>query len=265
MNNKEREIYDKYAYDRTFNYIFLIYMEFERRVNSTQKEYETLKRGECRFDYVSWENRLNISHYKMVNAIKILIQEDYIKQINKGKKNIASIYYLSRFDDQQSNQQNKQQNNQQNKYSNINCLDNIEQQNHQQNNQQEIVQSSKYNNPNITSNNIFIENSKEMMLAKLLFSLMQSNNPKVKQPNFQSWSKEFDYILRIDKREIEDVTKLIRWCQSNSFWKSNILSPKKLREKYDMLYLKMIEESRKNQKSNYKIIDFNDTREKYYR
>ena len=32
-----------------------------------------------------------------------------------------------------------------------------------------------------------------------------------------------------------------------------------------MLYLKMIEESRKNQKSNYKIIDFNDTREKYYR
>ena len=242
MNNKEREIYDKYAYDRTFNYIFFIYMEFERRVNSTQKEYETLKRGECRFDYVSWENRLNISHYKMVNAIKILIQEDYIKQISKGKKNIASIYYLSRFDDQQSNQQN-----------------------HQQNNQQEIVQSSKYNNPNIISNNIFIENSKEMMLAKLLFSLMQSNNQKVKQPNFQSWSKQFDYILRIDKREIEDVTKLIRWCQSNSFWKSNILSPKKLREKYDMLYLKMIEESRKNQESNYKIIDFNDTREKYYR
>ena len=242
MNNKEREIYDKYAYDKTLNYVFLVYMEFERRVNG-REVYEELKKGECRFDYASWEKRLSITHKRMIKAIKILIKENYIEQRSRGKKGIASIYYLSRFLQEQKKEQKQEQN-------------------LEQKEEQKKVQSSKNN---ISKNNIFIENSNEMELSRLLFSLMQSNNPKVKQPNFQSWSKQFDYILRIDKRQIEDVTMLIRWCQSNSFWKSNILSPNKLREKYDMLYLKMIEESRKNQESNYKIIDFNDTREKYYR
>lgn len=90
-----------------------------------------------------------------------------------------------------------------------------------------------------TKKNPFVENSNEMMLSKLLFSLMQSNNQNVKQPNFQSWSKEFDYILRIDKRDIEEVRKVIEWCQNDSFWKTNILSPSSLRKQYDRLTLKM--------------------------
>ena len=113
--------------------------------------------------------------------------------------------------------------------------------------------------------NIFIENSKEMNLSKLLFSLMQINNPKAKQPNFQNWSKEFDYILRIDNKNIEEVERVIRWCQHDSFWKSNILSPKKLREKYDQLYLKMIEENNKNQSAKYNFLSVSNDRDKYYR
>ena len=113
--------------------------------------------------------------------------------------------------------------------------------------------------------NLFIENSKEMNLSKLLFSLMQINNPKAKQPNFQNWSKEFDYILRIDKKNIEEVERVIKWCQHDSFWKSNILSPKKLREKYDQLYLKMIEENNKNQSAKYNFLSVSNDRDKYYR
>ena len=113
--------------------------------------------------------------------------------------------------------------------------------------------------------NLFIENSKEMNLSKLLFSLMQINNPKAKQPNFQNWSKEFDYILRIDNKNIEEVERVIRWCQHDSFWKSNILSPKKLREKYDQLYLKMIEENNKNQSAKYNFLSVSNDRDKYYR
>ena len=104
-----------------------------------------------------------------------------------------------------------------------------------------------------------------MNLSKLLFSLMQINNPKAKQPNFQNWSKEFDYILRIDNKNIEEVEGVIRWCQHDSFWKSNILSPKKLREKYDQLYLKMIEENNKNQSAKYNFLSVSNDRDKYYR
>lgn len=99
--------------------------------------------------------------------------------------------------------------------------------------------SKKDNIKRNTKKNLFVENSNEMNLSKLLFSLMQSNNSNVKQPNFQSWSKEFDYILRIDKRDIEEVRRIIEWCQNDSFWKANILSPSSLRKQYDRLILKM--------------------------
>ena len=48
-----------------------------------------------------------------------------------------------------------------------------------------------------------------------------------------------DYILRVDKRSIEDVRKTIEWCQNDSFWKTNVLSVVKLRNQFDMLYVKM--------------------------
>lgn len=43
-------------------------------------------------------------------------------------------------------------------------------------------------------------------------------------------------MLRLDKRDLESVQKVIRWCQADTFWQSNILSTEKsLREKFDQL------------------------------
>lgn len=102
MNKIEREIYDKYAYNKT--HVFLVYEEFERRANNTNEEYEGLKTGECKFDYSSWEKRLNISHKVLINTIKLLITESYIEQRVKGKKGIQSIYFLTRFSEQKEEQ-----------------------------------------------------------------------------------------------------------------------------------------------------------------
>ncbi|MGU8732850.1 hypothetical protein ACV3SI_15280 [Clostridium perfringens] len=102
MNKIEREIYDKYAYNKT--HVFLVYEEFERRTNNTNEEYEGLKTGECKFDYSSWEKRLNISHKVLINTIKLLITESYIEQRVKGKKGIQSIYFLTRFSEQKEEQ-----------------------------------------------------------------------------------------------------------------------------------------------------------------
>lgn len=45
--------------------------------------------------------------------------------------------------------------------------------------------------------------------------------------------------LLIDKdgRSVEQIERAIRWCQADPFWRSNILSMVKLREKYDQLRL----------------------------
>lgn len=44
-------------------------------------------------------------------------------------------------------------------------------------------------------------------------------------------------MLDRDGRTVEQIENAIRWCQADSFWRSNILSAVKLREKYDQLRL----------------------------
>jgi len=51
--------------------------------------------------------------------------------------------------------------------------------------------------------------------------------------------RSIDFMMRIDNRTEDDIVKIIDWCQKDSFWKSNILSTAKLREKYDQLSVKI--------------------------
>ena len=206
MNGIEREIYDKYAYDKTFKYIWWVYSEFERRVNNTLNEFEGLKRGECRFDYSSWEKRLDLSHWQMNKAIKTLIKDEYIEQRIKGKKGTQSTYFLTRFNlefDQQKNQQNHQHKDKQNKLSNINRLKEINQQKEQQKNKQKTVQSSIYNNLNIKSNNIY--SSKDIEEIWRLYPLKQGKANAIKKiPKLlKQYGKE--QIIRCIDRYIQYV------------------------------------------------------------
>jgi hypothetical protein len=105
-------------------------------------------------------------------------------------------------------------------------------------------QKSSYNdndndNYNLPEKPKFPEDSNEFILSEYLFKKIKSRNPNHKAPNFQNWSAVFDKILRIDKRDKSDVSRVIKWAQEDYFWQNNILSPGKLREQYDQLYLKM--------------------------
>jgi len=85
----------------------------------------------------------------------------------------------------------------------------------------------------------FLSDSNEYRLSFYLFNFIKKNNEKAKEPNFQSWCKEFDKILRIDKREVEEIKKIIKWCQEDDFWCKNILSPTNLRKHYDKFVLEI--------------------------
>ncbi len=86
---------------------------------------------------------------------------------------------------------------------------------------------------------IYVETSNEYRLAKYLFELIRKNNPTHKEPNLQKWAKHIDYMIRIDKRKVEDIEATIYWCQHHYFWHKNILSTGKLRERYDQLRIQM--------------------------
>ncbi len=94
---------------------------------------------------------------------------------------------------------------------------------------------------------IFEENSNAIILAKLLWSLILENNPKAKVPNFQKWAGEVEKMLRIDGRTFEEVEFMIHWSQQDNFWKANILSTAKLREKFDQLFVKAKSQYEKQQ------------------
>src|SRR4030042_5346722 len=91
------------------------------------------------------------------------------------------------------------------------------------------------------NNKIFENDSVEIRLSEYLYKKIKENNPKAKQPNFNPWAKNIDLLLRIDKRTEEEVRKIIDFCQKDSFWRSNILSTSKLRDRFDQLWIKMQE------------------------
>lgn len=58
--------------------------------------------------------------------------------------------------------------------------------------------------------------------------------------DMQKWADEFRKIVEIDEhKDLYEMRDIIDWCTSDHFWQTNILSPKKLREKYSELGIKM--------------------------
>jgi hypothetical protein len=72
-----------------------------------------------------------------------------------------------------------------------------------------------------------------------------SKRPRVTK----KWREEARLLLDVDKRTEEQVHKAIDWCQTNAFWRSNVMSMRTLREKYDQLRLSAEREVVQRQRS----------------
>ena len=85
-------------------------------------------------------------------------------------------------------------------------------------------------------------------LCSLLADLIESNGSK--RPTVTTaWMDSARRLLDTDGRDLDASLRLIQWCQEDSFWRSNILSMPKFREKYDQLRLaanRQIEERQQN-------------------
>jgi hypothetical protein len=118
-----------------------------------------------------------------------------------------------------------------------------------------------YNKNDKNDKNIkhYVEGSDELRLSTLLLEEIRKNKPNYREPNLQAWAKEIDLILRRDNRSPEAIERVIRWAQSDhgdgtgrwKGWASNILSPGKLREKFDELEIKMNQTSPTEKKKSW--------------
>jgi hypothetical protein len=90
-------------------------------------------------------------------------------------------------------------------------------------------------------------------LSLRLFNRIKANNDSFKDPNLQKWADDFRLMMDRDKRTQEQIAYLIDWCQQDSFWKANILSPSKLRKQYDHLVVKIKAQKQGKKKSVHDI------------
>jgi len=89
----------------------------------------------------------------------------------------------------------------------------------------------------------------DVKLTQKLVNMMVENNPKSSIINRLTPLRQADWInsCRLmrerDKRTQEEIDAMIEFSQNHSFWKANILSMPKLREKFDQLWLQAKKEN----------------------
>ena len=105
----------------------------------------------------------------------------------------------------------------------------------------QIFEEPKIDDNDVKKKKVFETDSDPYLLAKFLEKCIAENNPKFPQNESQRqrWAKDFDLMIRRDKIDADDIAAVIEWSQNDNFWRSNILSGKKVREKYQQLVMKM--------------------------
>lgn len=110
---------------------------------------------------------------------------------------------------------------------------------HTNKNDKELKNDREVKDPSCRKSKTYQEESVPFQLALRLLKNIRKNNAGFKEPDLQKWSDDFRLMMERDNRLEEEIATLIDWCQQDSFWKANILSPSKLRKRYDQLVLKI--------------------------
>jgi len=74
-------------------------------------------------------------------------------------------------------------------------------------------------------------------LAALLADLIVANGATKRPAVTDAWVRDLERMHRLDGVSWESIEGAIRWAQADPFWRANILSPRKLREKFNTLRL----------------------------
>jgi phage replication O-like protein O len=100
-------------------------------------------------------------------------------------------------------------------------------------------------------------------LSTLLFRNILQNNPNSRlyhcgdgrrEKMIREWADDIDKLIKIEKQKPELIEKIIDFATSDSFWKSIVLSGKKLRQKWDSLTLQLFEQKKVNLADHYERI-----------
>jgi hypothetical protein len=227
-------------------------------LNATHKECDavfkgkriTLLPGQLITGRKSIAKKFNTSESKVQRVIKKLEIEHQIEQQTSNENRLITI--LNWGDYQKTEQQNEQPVNNERTTS--------EQRVNTNKNEKNVISINKDKSPLYEKRYSF--DSFEMKCVDYLIKTIKDEMPDAKLPSsdeqIDKWCDSIEKMIRIDKHTKEDVYKTLVYARTDSFWKANIRSATKLREKYDTLYsqLKNKKPQQAQPKSTNKFNDF---------
>lgn len=191
------------------------------------KQLVTLEPGQLVFGRKAAAQELNTTEQRIRTSLKLLENADFLTSKATNKFSIITIvnWHSYQYDQPASNQQTNQP-----------ATNEQPASNHKQE-----CKTHKAHKDIKTPCQVFAEGSDPYRLAVFMRDTLKANVPTLKDPNLQKWAQAFDVAIRNDPRmkDVRFVAQVIKWACSDDFWKANIQSPGKLREKFDQLTAKM--------------------------
>ena len=180
-----------------------------------------LKKGDFITGRFKGAEELNLNPNTFYKYLKVLEGEKQIELISNNKFTVVSVINWEVYQNEEIKNNNKittkeQQNNTNNKGN--------------KGNKKDIKDTSK-------TFIKFNEDTIEYQLSELLYKKILLNDSKAKTPNLYKWAEHIDKLIRLDNRNIQEIKRVIEYATNDSFWCSNILSTKKLREKFQQLLI----------------------------
>src|SRR5699024_10183345 len=194
------------------------------------KQFVELEKGQFVFGRKKAAVELNMKESTVRDYIN-LIQQDEVIQVNSTNKysNISignwEVYQHTEDDDRQQN-------------------DNRMTAEGQQNDTNKNVKNVKNDKKSTSRSKLKFETT-HMDLAEHFYNQILKNNPGHKKPNLKMWANEIRLMIERDNRTEEQIKYLMEWVQNDDFEMTNVLSPSKLRKRFDQLVMKVKNEKGK--------------------
>ena len=107
---------------------------------------------------------------------------------------------------------------------------------------------------------VYDDSSVYYKLAIYFYEQIKNNNPNHKKPNLQNWADDISKMIELDKRTEKQVKYLMQWVQQDEFEMVNVMSPAKLRKRFDNLIMKV---KREKQQLPANVTPIDDKKRKY--
>ena len=233
-----REIQDHWLYDdKPFNQLaawidLLLLANHKDNKFPFGDEVVIVERGSFITSELKLMERWGWSKSKVRRFLSLLENDEMIVKKTDRKKTTISIVNYSVYQDIETTKEPKK--------------------NHQQTDSRPIKDTNNNeNNDNNINNNPshsvpayekrYQDDSFEVKCVKYLINSVTGELPNAKVPNtdksIDDWCDHVERMQRLDKHSETDIWSTLLYATSDSFWKSNIRSTKKFREKYETLFL----------------------------